>query len=246
MIPGRSSSTCTPSPASRTAQSCEVIASPAFEMQYSPRLTDAVSAEMDVTKMILNPPGSAGAWRFASQWFATACVRKYGPWRLVRRTSSNDASLVSVRSARTLGAMPALLTSASSRPKASSVCARIAARSSRRPTSPRTGTNAWPGPAAARLHSSTVSSAAAALLAKLIATESPCAAASMAMPRPSPRLAPVTRTTGTGFIGGSSGVGRIIASPARAPWSSCSTWPACSALPTPAALRSPRSPGTPR
>ena len=40
----------------------------------------------------------------------------------MRSSSSNDASLVSVRSARTRGAMPALLTSASMRPNASSVC----------------------------------------------------------------------------------------------------------------------------
>ena len=61
MMPGRSSSTCTPCSARRTAHSCDAIARPAFEMQYSPRLIDAVSAEIDVTKTILKPEAMAGA-----------------------------------------------------------------------------------------------------------------------------------------------------------------------------------------
>ena len=45
---------------------------------------------------------------------ATACVRKYGPCRLVRSTSSKLSSVAASRSARTRGARPALFTSACS------------------------------------------------------------------------------------------------------------------------------------
>ena len=41
MIPGRTSNTCTPSVARREAHSLVTIPSPAFEMQYSPRLMEA-------------------------------------------------------------------------------------------------------------------------------------------------------------------------------------------------------------
>ena len=41
--------------------------SAALEMQYSPRLIDAVSAESDETKISLYPPGSADSPGLASQ-----------------------------------------------------------------------------------------------------------------------------------------------------------------------------------
>ena len=53
MMPGRSSRTEIPASARRTAQSCVAMPSPALEMQYSPRLIDAVLAERDEMKMSL-------------------------------------------------------------------------------------------------------------------------------------------------------------------------------------------------
>ena len=58
IIPGRTSNTCTPSPAKRTDQSCEAMESPALAMQYSPRLTEAVWTDIEVTKTSLYPPGN--------------------------------------------------------------------------------------------------------------------------------------------------------------------------------------------
>ena len=66
MMPGRSSKTCIPSSARRRAQSCVTIANPAFEIQYSPRLREAVLAEIDELKMILNPCDRAGLRFFPS------------------------------------------------------------------------------------------------------------------------------------------------------------------------------------
>ena len=49
MIPGRISKTFTPVSASRCAYNATDMLSPAFEIQYSARFTDAVYAEIDVT-----------------------------------------------------------------------------------------------------------------------------------------------------------------------------------------------------
>ena len=82
---------------------------PAFETQYSPRFVEAVYDEIDVTNTI-RPE------RLSTIDRATACVRKYGPWRLVPTTSSKLSSVASSRSRRWRGAMPALFTSKSTRP----------------------------------------------------------------------------------------------------------------------------------
>ena len=60
---------------------------PAFEMQYSPRLGDATVAETD-EMLTMQPVKSASASRCAIIQFATACVRKYGPLRLIPITQS--------------------------------------------------------------------------------------------------------------------------------------------------------------
>src|SRR5664280_2840542 len=62
--------------------------SPAFEMQYSPRFTDAVYAEIDVTNTMRPSPRSA--IQRAACW-----VRKYGPFRLTAISSSKLSSVAS-------------------------------------------------------------------------------------------------------------------------------------------------------
>ena len=52
MMPGRTSKTGMPSPASRAANSFAAIDSPALLTQYSPRFGDAISADTDVTNTI--------------------------------------------------------------------------------------------------------------------------------------------------------------------------------------------------
>ena len=126
MMPGRTSRTWMPSPASRTAQSWEAMASPALEMQYSPRFTDAVWADIDDTKTSLYPPESRLPPGWARKWRATSWARKYGPFRLTATTSSKLSSVASRMSARTRGAIPALLTRASNRPISARVPATIA------------------------------------------------------------------------------------------------------------------------
>jgi len=69
-----------------------------------------MSAEADVTNTM------APAFVCSTINRATDCVKKYGPCRFVRMTSSKLLSLASNRSARTRGARPALFTSASSVP----------------------------------------------------------------------------------------------------------------------------------
>jgi hypothetical protein len=55
-----STSSRTMSAASRAAYNWAAIESPALDIQQSARLTDAVSAEAEVMKMTLKPPGSRG------------------------------------------------------------------------------------------------------------------------------------------------------------------------------------------
>ena len=60
--------------------------------QYSPRLGDAISADTDVTNTMA--AGNDGSARRCSTWpRAIAWVRKYGPCRLVRSSSSKLSSL---------------------------------------------------------------------------------------------------------------------------------------------------------
>ena len=118
-----------PAGASLTAKSRAAIARPALLTQYSPRAIDAISAETDVTNtMAARNAGSLCRRAIMSR--AMACVRKYGPCRFVRTTSSKLSSVASMRSARTRGPRPALLTSAFTAPcrdRASSTSAALAA-----------------------------------------------------------------------------------------------------------------------
>jgi len=79
-----------------------------FEMQYSERLADTVYAEIDVMKTIRPEPCSVIQR-------AAACVRKCGPLTLVATSESKLSSVVSSKSRRSRGAIPALLTSRSRR-----------------------------------------------------------------------------------------------------------------------------------
>ena len=117
-----------PSGASRTANSRAAIARPALLTQYSPRAIDAISADTEVTKTMA-PANAGSAVLRAAICRASAWVRKYGPCRLMRISSSKLSSLASRMSARTRGARPALLTSALTAPYRSATAAASRARS---------------------------------------------------------------------------------------------------------------------
>src|ERR1022692_784187 len=72
--------------------------SPAFEMQYSARFTEAAYAETEVMKTIRPHPRS-------SIQPAASAVRKCGPFRLVAISSSKLSSEASSTSRRSRGAM---------------------------------------------------------------------------------------------------------------------------------------------
>ena len=55
MMPGRTSKTAMPSAASRAAKPCTAMARPAFDTQYSTRLSDTISAEHEETKISARP-----------------------------------------------------------------------------------------------------------------------------------------------------------------------------------------------
>ena len=76
--------------------------------------------------------------------FAASCVRKYGPFRFVRMSSSNDSSVDSQRSALLPAALPALFTRASIRPMTEAVSRTSRARSAESAMFALIGTNLWP------------------------------------------------------------------------------------------------------
>ena len=88
---------------------------PALATQYSPRVTLANRLEIDVMNTICGS-GTIPAdciWSIAR---ATDCERKKGPRRFVSSTRSQLSGVVSSRSSRRSGAIPALLTQRSTRP----------------------------------------------------------------------------------------------------------------------------------
>src|ERR1017187_7106443 len=181
IIPGRISKTFTPISASRCAYSATDMLRPAFEMQYSPRFTDAVYAEIDVTNTMRPSPRSA--IQRAACW-----VRKYGPFRFTAINSSKLSSVASRMSRRSRGAIPALFTSRSRLWKRSRAKRISASRSSRD----------------ARSHwkiSHPVSSrndSAASRRPRYVPITLCVLANSIARARPMPRLAPVTMLLGLG------------------------------------------------
>ena len=81
MMPGRISYTGMSNSPSRAAHSLVAMLTPALEMQYSPRLGEATVAEIE-EMLTMQPAKSAFSRRCSIIQLATACVRKYGPWRL--------------------------------------------------------------------------------------------------------------------------------------------------------------------
>ena len=73
MMPGQISLTGMRSPARRSAKSLVIIETPAFEMQYSPRLVELVYAEQEEI-LTIEPP-----FPCLTILFATACVKKRVP-----------------------------------------------------------------------------------------------------------------------------------------------------------------------
>src|ERR1035437_7747204 len=155
--------------------------SPAFEMQYSPRSTDAAYDETDVTNT-MRPSARSAIQR------AACCVRKYGPFRLTAISSSKLSSVASRMSRRSRGAIPALFTSRSSRSKRSRAKWISASRSSRDARSH------WKisHPVSSR------SDSAASRRPRYVPITWCVLARSIAMARPMPRLAPVTMLLGLG------------------------------------------------
>ena len=87
MMPGRTSNTPMPCGARRSANSLVSIDAPAFEMQYSPRLSEGISAFTDVIDTIeRGGPSASGASSTSRR--ATRWVRKNGPRRLTFRQRS--------------------------------------------------------------------------------------------------------------------------------------------------------------
>ena len=114
-MPGCTSYTKMPSPASRSAYSLVSIDMPALLTQYSARLgEETVEEKLEIFTITPRRPSVASCLIIAR---ATACVMNIVPIRLMPSTYSNDSSVVSRMSRRTLGATPALLTSTSMRPK---------------------------------------------------------------------------------------------------------------------------------
>ena len=106
---------------------------PALDTQYSPRLVlDTTALQLDTLTITPLRP-SSGSWAIIC--LATAWVRNKQPLVLMPTTRSKLSSVISSRSERTFGATPALLTSASMRPKAFTASDTMRSRSSWSPTS---------------------------------------------------------------------------------------------------------------
>ena len=130
----------------------------------------------------------------SSQCRATSWERKYGPLRFTAISSSKLSSVASRMSARTRGAMPALLTRASSRPSAASVSSTMRRRSSAlRDVARDTSANCCPAPRGRARGRRPASPPPPRGCCRSGWPRQAVAASACAMPRPRPRLAPVTR-----------------------------------------------------
>ena len=180
---------CSPS---RTAQSCAAIARPALLTQYSPRFVETIVAETEVTKTMR--PTSRGLALLLDHEAGDGLGEEVRPLEVgaQERARSSPRRPRAGRRARR-APRPALLTSTCSRPKRSRTAATSRARSA--PIAEVGRGRSGPRAPSARSSSSAAATSARLAHAAESEVEALAARAAGAIPRPMPRVPPVTRAT---------------------------------------------------